>query len=144
MYGQRVTVSSFPRLDAPLSDGLIALRPSAERDIPEVLIAYQDDPRLYVTLGEERPPSGAELGRRAERADADRAAGERLTLTIVRAGSDKCCGEVRLAEVDWESGTARMRVWTAPCMRGQDIARRAAALAEDWLARECGLNAAVI
>ena len=140
MYGPRLTVPSFGDLEQPLSDGVIALRLAAERDIPEVLIAYQDDPGLHLALGEPRPPSGAELGRRAELAKAERTGGQRVTLTIVQAGSDTCCGEVRVRDVDWEAGTARLAVWTALPVRGQGIARRAVALARDWLRRECGLT----
>jgi RimJ/RimL family protein N-acetyltransferase len=120
---------------------VIALRLSAERDIPEVLIAYQDDPGLHVALGEPRPPSAAQLGRRAERLESERAAGTSLTLTIVRAGSDTCCGEIRVQDVDWERGLARLAVWTAPRVRGQNIARRAVAVATEWLRHECRLEA---
>src|SRR6516164_7166506 len=55
-------MSPFPRLADPLTDGQVVLRDYAERDIPEILIAYQDDPRLHQRLGQNRPPSGAELG----------------------------------------------------------------------------------
>jgi RimJ/RimL family protein N-acetyltransferase len=132
---------SFPSLDAPLSDGLVALRPSAERDIPEILIAYQDDRRLHQALGESRPPTGAALGSRAERASEELRAGRRLTLTILQAGSDVCRGEIRIADVDWDSRRAELRVWVAPDRRGQGLARRARGLATSWLSRECGLEA---
>src|SRR5205085_729432 len=66
-YGQNPTVPGFPQLDRPLANGEVIVRLGAERDIPEVLIAYQDDRALHLRLGQERPPSGAELGRRAER-----------------------------------------------------------------------------
>ena len=36
-------MASFPDLQVPLSDGGVSVRMSAERDIPEILIAYQDD-----------------------------------------------------------------------------------------------------
>lgn len=132
---------AFPELPEPLSDGLVTLRLSAERDIPEVLIAYQDDPGLYRDLGEPRPPSGAELGRRAEWAESERKAGARLTFTITQAGEDECCGEVRVQEVDWEHRIAGLMVWTAPRVRGRGLARAAVLLARDWLWRECGLDA---
>jgi RimJ/RimL family protein N-acetyltransferase len=132
---------SLPSLDTPLSDGVVALRQSAERDIPEILIAYQDDRRLHQALGEDRPPSGAALGSRAERAIADLRAGRRLTLTILQGGSDVCRGEVRIADVDWENRRAVLRLWIAPALRGQGLAGRAHALVADWLSGECGLDA---
>jgi len=72
---------AFPDLPDPMSTPTVGLRLAAERDIPEVLIAHQDDPELYRRLGLSRPPSGAELGRRAEGGAADRAtgAGEKIT-----------------------------------------------------------------
>ena len=131
---------SFPSLAGPPSDGVVALRLSEERDIPEILIAYQDDRLLPGALGEERPPSGAALGSRAERAAEDRRVGRALTLTILREGSDICVGEVRIGDVDWQTRKASVQVWLAPALRGQGVARRAHALALDWLGRECGLE----
>ncbi len=132
---------SFPSLDAPLSDGVVALRRSTERDIPEILIAYQDDRQLHDTLGEDRPPSGAVLGSRAERATDELRAGRLLTLTVLQEGSDVCRGEVRIADVDWENRRAVLRVWITPALRGQGLARRAHALVSHWLSRESGLDA---
>ena len=68
---------SIPELDKPL-DRRASWRcaTAAERDIPEILIAYQDDPELHMRLGLERPPSGAELGRQME--EAGRRARERV------------------------------------------------------------------
>ncbi|MFL5824784.1 MAG: GNAT family N-acetyltransferase [Solirubrobacteraceae bacterium] len=130
----------LPLLEEPLSDGVVTLRASAERDIPEVLIAYQDDPELHGALGEQRPPSGAALGRRAERAEDDRLAGLAITLAILESGSDLCRGEVRVDEVDWGSRTAALRVWVAPQARGQGLGRRAHELVREWLGERCHLE----
>ena len=140
-YVAPLTMPSFPELDEPLSDGMVVLRLSAERDIPEVLIAYQDDPELAGALGEPRPPSGAELGRRAEHAEVERQAGSGLIFTILEPGSDVCAGEVRVQDVDWDHRIAGLAAWTAPRVRGQGMGRRAVLLTRDWLWRECGLDA---
>lgn len=132
---------SFPSLETPLSDGVVALRPSAERDIPEILIAYQDDHGLHQALGEARPPTGAALGSRAERAADELRAGRLLTLAILQVGSDVCRGEVRVTDTDWNKGTTALRIWLAPDLRGRGLARRAHALATDWLGDACGLDA---
>lgn len=131
---------SFASLTAPLSDGVVSLRPSAERDIPEILIAYQDDDALHEALGERRPPTGAALGSRAENAPVELRAGRALTLTILQTESDVCRGEVRITDVDWEGRRATVTVWLAPNDRGRGLARRAHALTVDWLSRECGLD----
>ncbi len=126
----------MPRIPAPpepLVDERAIVRLSAERDIPEILIAYQDDPQLHLRLGEQRPPSGAELGRREERAAAERAAGTRLTLTIAEPGSDVCRGQVYVREVDWDNDRAELGIWLAPQIRGRGMAAPALRLAARWL-----------
>jgi RimJ/RimL family protein N-acetyltransferase len=132
-------MSSFPRLADPLADGTVALRDYEERDIPEILIAYQDDPRLHVLNREDRPPSGAELGSRAEREAGARAAGERVTLTVLEPGDDTCRGQVRAENVDWDHRRAELSIWLAPQVRGRGLGRRAIRLAGEWLLATCGL-----
>ncbi len=129
----------FPHLRSALSDGSVTVRLAAERDIPEVLIAYQDDPDLHLRMGSERPPSGAELGRLAEQADADRAAGRGVSLTILEPGSDTCRGQIRVHQVDWENARAELAIWIAPRWRGRGVARAALTLVAIWLLRDCGL-----
>jgi len=131
-------VPSFPELEPPLSDGEVIVRLAAERDIPEVLIAYQDDPELHLRMGEERPPSGAELGRLAERAAADRAAGRGMTLTIVAVGDDDgvCLGQVNVHQVDWEHARLELGIWVVPQARGRGFGRKALRLLARWLLEE--------
>src|SRR5579862_9865807 len=131
---------SFPKLERPLSDGNVTLRIATERDIPEILIAHQDDPELYLRLGMDRPPSGAELGRRFERADEDRATGRKLTMAILEPESDVCRGEVNAHHVQWEHQRAELGIWLAPDARGKGLARGALRLAAGWLLTECGLQ----
>ena len=107
----------------------VVLRDYAERDIPEILIAHQDDPRMHLLTGEDRPPSGAELGRAAEREPLERAAGERATLTILEPGSDACRGQIRVYPVDWDQSRAEVGIWLAPQIRGHGLGRSALTLA---------------
>jgi ribosomal-protein-alanine N-acetyltransferase len=132
-------MSSFPRLVEPLTDGHVTLRDYEERDIPEILIAYQDDPRLHLRMGEDGPPSGAELGSRAEREQAARAAGERATLTILEPGADACRGQVKIDEVDWDHARAGLTIWLAPQVRGRGLGRSALGLTVHWLLKTCAL-----
>jgi RimJ/RimL family protein N-acetyltransferase len=131
---------AFPRLEEPLADNRVVVREAAERDIPEILIAYQDDPQMHLRLGEPRPPSGAELGRRAELADTDRAAGARLTLTILQPGSDTCVGQIEVSDVDWDHARAGLGIWLAPQLRGVGLAPHALQLLARWLFDACGLE----
>src|SRR5258708_40066768 len=116
---------AFGDLDEPLGDGQVCVRLATEYDIPEVLIAYQDDPELHLRMGGARPPSGAELGRLAERAADDRAAGLGMTLTIVGSGSDVCLGQVNVHHVNWDNARAELGVWVAPRARDRGLARTA-------------------
>jgi RimJ/RimL family protein N-acetyltransferase len=131
---------SLPELREPLGDGVVGVRAGAERDIPEILIAYQDDPALHRRMGQPRPPSGAELGRRAERAEADRVAGRRLTLTIVEDGEDTCRGQIYVHGVDWDSARAELGIWVSPQRRRRGLGSRALALATPWLLRAAALE----
>jgi RimJ/RimL family protein N-acetyltransferase len=133
-------VVAFPELSEPLQGERIALRLSSERDIPEILIAYQDDPTMHVRLGFERPPSGAELGRQAESAPIDRAAAAFLSLTIVEHDGDDCRGRVTVQHVDKEAARAELGLWVAPQCRGRGYARSALMLASRWLLSACGFE----
>jgi RimJ/RimL family protein N-acetyltransferase len=133
-------MASFPDLTEPLRGERVALRFVTERDIPETLIAHQDDPRLHVQLGLDRPPSGAELGRRAEEAAAQRAAGVRAVMAILTPGSEECRGEIEVHGVDWEQGRASLGIWVAPRCRGRGLARDALELTAGWLFSANGLS----
>jgi RimJ/RimL family protein N-acetyltransferase len=123
----------IPLLDQPLTDGRVALRDAAERDIPEVLIAHDDDPELHIKRGLAKAPSGAQLGRQAETAEAERAAGTGATLTIVEPGSDLCLGQVVVHTVEWEHARAELGLWLAPQARGRGLGSHALRLAARWL-----------
>lgn len=134
---------SFPDLGPPLTIPAAQLRLAAERDIPEILIAHQDDPRLYDALALDRPPSGAELGRRIERAAGERAAGAGMWFTILdgvtRSGSDICRGQVEVQDVDWDHLRAGLSIWVAPADRGRGLGAGALALTGRWLLEVCGM-----
>jgi RimJ/RimL family protein N-acetyltransferase len=134
---------SFPDLAPPLIGPAAQLRQAAERDIPEILIGHQDDPRLSESLGLDRPPSGAELGRRIDREAGERAAGAGAWLTILdgpgTSGSDICRGQVEVADVDWDHLRAGLSIWVAPADRGRGLAAGALALAGRWLLEVCGM-----
>lgn len=130
---------SFPDLVSPLRSESVQLRFAAERDIPEILIAHQDDPLLHVRLGLERPPSGAELGRRSEHEPAERAAGDAVRFTILESGSDVCRGQLDVHRVDWDHLRAEAGIWVVPSHRGRGLAAAALPLAGAWMFEACGL-----
>ncbi len=131
---------SLPYLAPPLAEGRVRLRDAAERDIPEILIAHEDDPTLYRRLGMERQPSGAELGREAENEKSRRAAGTGAGLTILEDNSDEFRGRMLVQAIEWESSRAELGVWVIPQARGRGLARVALRLAARWLFETCGLQ----
>jgi RimJ/RimL family protein N-acetyltransferase len=135
--GSAPDMPGFPEPPAPLADDRAALRPAAERDIPEVLIAHQDDPGLARALWLDRPPSGAELGRRVEASPGERTAGRDLWLTIVPAGGDDGCrGQLEVRDVDADHRRAELTLWVAPAARGRGLGTSALRLAGEWLLRD--------
>jgi RimJ/RimL family protein N-acetyltransferase len=130
---------AFPDLTEPLCGERACLRFAAERDIPEILIAHQDDPELHVRLGLERPPSGAELGRRTEGEAVERDLGIGVRFTLVEPGADVCVGQLDVHRVDWDNQRAELGVWVAPARRGRGLATCALRLAGRWLLSTTGL-----
>ena len=131
---------AIPEPPERIAGELVELRMIAEWDIPEVLIAHQDDPDLHRRLEMRRPPTGAQLGREVEQAQSLRLAGERLSLSILEPGGRDCLGRVDVDRIDWERASARVRVWVAPQLRGSGYEQQAAELAAEWLRAGCGLR----
>ncbi len=130
---------SFPDLVTPLRSERVTLRFASERDIPEILIAHQDDPKLSARLGLERAPSGAELGRRNEGEADERAAGAAVRFTILEPDSGTCRGQLDVHRVDWDHLRAEAGIWVAPGFRRRGLAAGALRLAAPWLFGVCGL-----
>jgi RimJ/RimL family protein N-acetyltransferase len=126
---------AIPEPPSRLSDEVIELRAIAEWDIPDVLIAYQDDRSLHLALGQQRAPTGAQLGSEVERSEALRLAGERLAMTLVEPGRNDCRGRIDVFAFDWERKCAELTIWVAPDFRGRGFAAHALTLATGWLKR---------
>lgn len=148
-------MSAIPEPPQRLSDGVVELRAISEWDIPEVLIAHQDDPRMHLALGLDRPPTGAQLGREVEVSERRRLAGDGVALTIVTPGSDDCIGRIDVtlrpaapaaaadpaAPAQSPGQTAgELRIWVSPQRRGIGVGRRALRLAAMWLLGEAGFE----
>lgn len=131
---------AIPPLPQPIWDGRVGLRFTEQRDIPEILIAHQDDPQLHVRLGMERPPSGADLGSELEDAPRRRAEGNRANFAILEAPLQRCRGELYVHGIDWEQTRASVGIWIAPRDRSRGLARGALRLAGRWLFDGWGLE----
>jgi RimJ/RimL family protein N-acetyltransferase len=134
---------SIPELTGRLTGPTVELRSIAEWDIPEILIAHQDDPGMYKQLGLEKPPTGAKLGREVEDAPFEREAGRSVSFTIVEPGSADCRGRVDVHTIDWDASTAQLCVWVVPQRRGLGYSTAAVALASEWLRGETGIETVI-
>jgi RimJ/RimL family protein N-acetyltransferase len=132
-------MTELPAPPTRLSSEAVELRLISDWDIPEILIAHQDDRHLAASLGLTRSPSGAQLGREVEDAAADWAAGT-LKLTLLTPGSDDCRGRLTFDQLDFEQGTGQATIWVVPELRGRGLATAAMDLAGDWLSRSCGIQ----
>jgi len=90
----------IPPLTERLRDEIVELREISEWDIPEILIAYQDDPTLHLRLAQRRPPTGAQLGSQVETAQAKRSAGIAVILTLVQPGGNDCRGRLDISQIN--------------------------------------------
>jgi RimJ/RimL family protein N-acetyltransferase len=95
---------------------------------------------LHIHLGADKPPSGAQLGRRTERFESEIASGTAVTLTLVLPGTDDCVGQLNAHKIDWENGRAEIGIWLAPQVRGQGLAAAAIKLAARWMFDEWGIE----
>ena len=134
--------TSIPPLSAPLSDGTITLRLGEERDIPEILVAHDNDSKLHANRGLRRPPSGAELGRSLEEAPSRRAAGtdEELTIVAGPTADGEFLGQVIIHSIEWEDRRAALGVWLTTAARGRGAGRRALQLTAQWLFDAWGME----
>jgi RimJ/RimL family protein N-acetyltransferase len=133
-------MASIPFLEGRLGDDVVELRTIADWDIPEVLIAHQDDPEMYRRLGLDKPPTGAKLGSEVERYADDLAHGRRVALTLVEPGRNDCRGRVDAHAFHWDRGSAELGIWVAPDFRGRGYARHALTLFSGWLLGSVGLQ----
>lgn len=131
---------SIPELAVRLRDDVVQLRDASEWDIPEILIAHQDDRQLHARLGRRRPPTGAQLGNEIAHLSARREAGTGASLTLLEPGGIYCCGRLEVSAIDWSQRRAVLSVWVAPQLRGRGMAAHALRLASEWLESEVGLS----
>jgi RimJ/RimL family protein N-acetyltransferase len=121
-----------------LTDGVIALRPVEDRDVPGIVAACRDPeiPR-WTRVPSPYTPEDARAYLAIARADA--AVGVGLALAITDA-EDGFIGTIGLMEVDRARGTGEIGYWIAAPARGRGVTVRAILLLRDWAVRELALT----
>jgi RimJ/RimL family protein N-acetyltransferase len=129
----------IPALDPPPSDGVVALRPWREADVPAMTAAGRDPEIQRWTMV---PDGYAEEQARGfvAHTEAARDAAESLELAVVDAASDAdVLGAVGLVTIDWDRECAEVGYWTAPQARRRGIAVRAVRVLSAWAFAQLGL-----
>jgi len=131
---------AMPAIVAPaLSDGEIAVRPLAARDVPAIVAACQD-PEIPRWTRVPSPYLREDAERFLAIAAAEAAAGEGVALAVCGA-DDRLIGTIGLMELDAVRGYGELGYWIAAAARGRGAATRAVALLRDWAHAELGLSA---
>lgn len=129
-----------PLPDPPLADGTVVLRPWTDDDATSLVRAW-GDPEVVRFTG---VPAQTDLAaaRRWISGDAHRRA-LGLALDLVIEVDGEVAGEVGLADIDVDAGTAEIGWWVAAEHRRQGLATRAAQLLASWAVGELCVSAVV-
>jgi ribosomal-protein-alanine N-acetyltransferase len=120
-------VAGVPLELPTLSDGVVQLRPFAERDATSLVEIWRDpEIRIRNTV-----PEPAEVAARAwiERSLSRARTGEGWEWAIVDAETGALAGRRALKEIDWRQRRAIAGSWVAPQSRGKQFSARALRLA---------------
>lgn len=129
----------WPQAQPTLGDGDLVLRPSAEIDVPSILLACQDaEIQRWATI-----PVPYRLEDAVDYVTA-------MTPTIWRErqgagfvvcdGSGRLLGSCGLVRVDAGSLTGDIGYWVAPWARGRGVAAQATRIVRDWALAETSLT----
>ncbi len=123
----------IPLPDPPLATGSLVLRPWTVDDAPALVAAWADPDVGRWTGVPARCDEAA--ARRWITGEEDRRA-RGLALDLVIEVDGEVVGEVGLADIDPEPGTAEIGWWVAPSHRGNGLASEAANLVAEWAVEE--------
>lgn len=130
----------IPLPDPPLAAGGLVLRPWTTDDAPALAAAWADpDVERWTGVPARTDEAAARLWITGE---ADRRA-RGLALDLVIDVDGQVVGEVGLADIDPDPGTAQIGWWVAPEHRGQGLATEAAKLVASWAVEELCVDAVV-
>ena len=128
MLGDVVTAISRP--EGPLTDGVVALRPFDERDLPAIDEGLRD--REIQRWFDVSRLTAREYLERKTRAWVN---GEAASFAVCDAADHQACLGQVFIELD-DDGRADVGYWLLPAARGRGLAVRAVALAAEWAFRE--------
>lgn len=125
-------MTRLPKIEQPLTDGQIILRPWTMEDV-EVMTRACQDPEIqrWTRVPENYTAADARLfiGDTERR----RQEGESLSLAAADSKSQQILGSVALVSISWQDKRAEIGYWVAPQGRQQGVAVRAVRLLSRWV-----------
>jgi RimJ/RimL family protein N-acetyltransferase len=133
-----VPARAYP--DPPLSDGVVALRPFSQADVPSLVDICQDpDIARFTTVPS--PYGEAEAWAFLQRVSDGLGDASQVTQAVVEvAAPGVLLGSVGLHAIHWELGAAEVGYLLAAPARGRGLATRAVALIVAWAFETLGLE----
>ncbi|GAA3357564.1 GNAT family protein [Saccharopolyspora gregorii] len=128
----------FP--DPPLTDGVVALRPWQEADLPRRFDAFSDPVSLRFSWPRTERFTAEHVRHRMAADDEAQLRGERLAFAIVDPHvPSRILGGASLYDVDREQLRAGVGYWLAADARGRGVATRSVRLLAAWAFDELGM-----
>jgi RimJ/RimL family protein N-acetyltransferase len=133
-----MTELAYPRPD--LGDAVVLLRPWAQDDVPESLMAFADPLVQRFSWPRTSPYTEADARGYFVEQDLARRRGEKLELALTEPGDARPVrGGCSLYDVELDAGRARVGYWLAPEGRGRGVATHAVRLLSGWAFAELAL-----
>ncbi len=129
---------AVPLPQAPLSDGVVALRPLRPEDAGAVIHASQD-PGIARWTRLPTLPRGRDARDFIDDAERDRKAGRGINLAVVVEAEAAFAGSIAL-DCYWEHRKGELGYWITPAARGRHVGTRAVRLIARWAFDELGLE----
>lgn len=117
-------------LAEPLSNGVVALDPMGEDDLPRI-VAGASDPEVQRWLPLPAPYTEETARRFLADQAAAAASGRGLTFAVRRAGRPELCGSVTVT-FDGRRGEGEIGYWLTPDARGEGLAARGVRVLARW------------
>ena len=124
----------------PLSDGVVALRPWRERDVPAITSACRDDDIALWLDQVPQPYSEADARTYVAMTRRGWKEGTHAAFAVTDAKTGEVIGSIGVHWLDPEQGVAEVGYWVRLEARGRGVATRATKLVSRWAVASCGMK----
>jgi RimJ/RimL family protein N-acetyltransferase len=125
-------MSTLPRLEVPLTDGDVALRPFTLDDVNSVTAACQDPEISRWTVSIPWPYEAEDARTWISSHDTVWQRGEAAEFAVTAPGDGRLLGSLGLHSFDWDERRSLVGYWVVASERGHGVASRALRIAAGW------------